>query len=165
MTFANPLTAKLAAFLEEIGLDVRAGTVEGEIALPGIDIEHGVLVVDEGKLAHPGDLLHEAGHLAVVEPERRAEFHHDVGKDGGEEMAAIAWSYAAALHLKIDPALVFHAEGYKGESEMILTNFADGRYFGVPYLAWAGLSIEPVRARREPGLVPYPVMIGWLREG
>ena len=36
------------------------------------------------------------------------------GEDAGEEMGAIAWSYAAALHIGLDPRVVFHEDGYKG---------------------------------------------------
>ena len=47
------------------------------------------MVVEE-ETAYPGDMLHEAGHLAVVPPERRLEMDKHAGDDGGEEMAAIA---------------------------------------------------------------------------
>ena len=69
--FQNPLTERIAAFLREIGLSIRAGAVGDDTALPGIDIEHGALVIDEAKLKYPGDVLHEAGHLAVVTPAER----------------------------------------------------------------------------------------------
>ena len=165
MTFSNPLVDTMAAFLVEIGLAVRAGTVTGETALPGIDIENGVLVVDEAKLLYPGDLLHEAGHLAIALPQQRVAFHHDVGHHPGDEMAAIAWSYAAALHLKIDPAIVFHDDGY-GEDEgdqrnNLAENFATGHYVGVPMLAWYGMAQEPHRAKD--GEPAYPHMQRWLR--
>jgi hypothetical protein len=161
--FSDPLVGTMAAFLTENGLTVRAGAVEGKTALPGIAIEHGALVVDEAKLLHPGDLLHEAGHLAVALPEQRAAFHHDVGHHPGDEMAAIAWSYAAALHLKIDPRIVFHDEGY-GDTEgdqgnNLAENFATGHYVGVPMLAWYGMAHE----RAKDGEPPYPHMKRWLR--
>lgn len=161
MTFQNALTEKIAHFLREIGLEVRAGAVAEPTALPGIRIERAALVVDETTLLYPGDLLHEAGHLAVVPRLRRATFHHDVGNDGAEEMTAIAWSYAAALHLGIDPAFVFHPAGYRGGSASILENFASGHYFGVPMLAFAGMAYE--NARTAPtGAKSYPHMLHWL---
>ena len=160
--FRDPLTAVIAAFLREIGLGVRAGAVTGETALPGIDIDNGALVIDDDKLLYPGDLLHEAGHLAVVTAERRATFHHDVGNDPAEEMMAIAWSYAAALHLGIDPAIVFHADGYRGGSESILDSFRIGPGIGTPMLDYVGLTYEGCRPM-PPGAKPYPNMIRWLR--
>lgn len=168
--FAGATTSTIAAFLRDIGIAVRAGTVSGATALPGIRIDRAAIVIDEERLLHPGDLLHEAGHLAVAAPQRRAAFHHDVGNDAAEEMMAIAWSYAAALHLKIDPALVLHSDGYRGSrvtngegGESILANFQGGHYFGVPMLDYLGMTVDIARARRE-GLTPYPHMIRWLRQ-
>jgi len=161
--FRDPLTAKIAAFLGEIGLEVRAGTIAEATALPGIDIEHAALVIDENKLSWPGDLLHEAGHLAVVPPDRRASFHHDVGNNPAEEMMAIAWSYAAALHLDIDPAVVFHEGGYRGGSKAIMEAFATRGGFGVPMLDYTGIACEPKWAAQR-RVKPYPHMLNWLRK-
>jgi hypothetical protein len=76
----------------------------------------------------------------------------DVGDNGGEELGAIAWSYAAALHLQLDPGVVFHEHGYRGGSQSMLENFAAGRYIGVPMLQWRGLCGNE-----------YPRMLRWLR--
>ncbi|HEY0302592.1 MAG TPA: hypothetical protein VGC36_14700 [Rhizomicrobium sp.] len=162
MSFRDPRTAAIAAFLREIGLEVRSGALAEATALPGIDIERGALVIDEDRLLCPGDLLHEAGHLAVVPAARRAAFHHDVGNDPAEEMTAIAWSYAAALHLNLDPALVFHADGYRGGGESILDSFRLGSGIGVPMLGYLGLT-HAGPAPRPPGAQPFPAMIRWLR--
>jgi hypothetical protein len=161
--FTHPLTAHIASFLGEIGLSLRTGTVAEKTALPGIDIAASVLIVDEARLAYPGDLLHEAGHLAVATPQSRAAFDHDVGNDPAEEMMAIAWSYAAALHLGIDPAEVFHPNGYRGGSTSILENFADGRYFAVPMLEYVGLAYTGNLPMPD-GAKVYPQMRRWLRE-
>jgi len=157
-TFRDPLTDCIAAFLRGIGLSVRAGTVAGPTALPGIDIVHGTLIVDARTMRYPGDLLHEAGHLAVVPAARRAAFHHDVGNDAGEEMAAIAWSYAAAVHLGVHPAIVFHDGGYRRGSSSILSSFAGKQPIGVPLLGWLGMT-----APDSPGdTPPFPHMTSWL---
>jgi hypothetical protein len=161
--FPNPLTATIVEFLTGIGLPVRAGSIPEPTVLPGIKVESGGLVIDEAKLTYPGDLLHEAGHLAVVPAARRGQLHLHVGKNGGEEMMAIAWSYAAALHIGLDPAVVFHEGGYRGGSQSILDNFREGRYFAVPTLQWIGLTVEPKRAQ-ELGVPPYPHMLKWLRD-
>jgi hypothetical protein len=159
---APELTDRIVGFLRGIGLAMRAGEVAGPTILPGIQVEHGGILFDPDKLRFPCDLLHEAGHLAVVPPERRAAMHRNVGSDPGEEMMAIAWSYAAALHLGIDPALLFHHE-YKGGGPAILAAFTDSGGFGVPMLQWAGLTYDAGRARAE-GAEPYPHMRRWLRE-
>ncbi len=162
--FRDPLTAKIAAFLGEIGLQISSGAVPGVTALPGIDIDLGTIVIDEDRLLYPGDVLHEAGHLAVVPPERRAGFHHDVGNDPAEEMMAIAWSWAATRHLSLDPAIVFHPNGYRGGSQAILAAFGAGSSIGTPMLDFVGMSVDPRRAARD-GLAPfYPQMRHWLRK-
>src|SRR5712691_9482086 len=130
-TFLDPLTDRIASFLRGIGLTVCAGEIREPTVLPGVLVEHGGLLADAAKLRFPCDLLHEAGHLAVVSPARRAAMHHDVGSDPAEEMMAIAWSYAAALHVGIDPAILFHDE-YRSGGPAILAAFAAGRGFGVP---------------------------------
>jgi hypothetical protein len=158
--FADPLTARLAAFVRGIGIEVRAATLSGETVLPGLDIRDGAILVDEARLAHPGDILHEAGHLAVTDPAQRNA--PTLSSSGGDEMTSIAWSYAALRHLELDPAIVFHCGGYKGDSASIIENFNTGRYFGVPLLQTYGMSCER-RLAAEKGVPPYPHMLRWLR--
>ena len=143
----------IAAFLNEIGIPVELGEIQEETFLPGIHAISGILRVDPAKLQWPGDLLHEAGHLALLTPEQRRHTEGNVGDDGGDEMGAIAWSYAAAVHLKLDPAVVFHSGGYHGGGDSILANFTTGQYMGVPILAWRGLCLP----------ASYPHMTRWLR--
>lgn len=161
--FLDPVTARIVAFLHQIGLEVRRGTIGEPTFLPGIAIVDGVLLVDEAQLDHPGDLLHEAGHLALKSPGERQAIHLNMGSDGGEEMGAIAWSYAAAIHLGLDPSVVFHDEGYRGSSQAIIENFGAGRYLGVPMLHYRDLAVEPRQAPAL-GLPPYPHMLRWLRD-
>ena len=153
----------IVEFLRGIGLDVREGELEGPTFTPGIQIRHGALIYAEDGLSHPGDLLHEAGHLAIVPPDRRAAMHIDAGKSPAEEMAAIAWSYAAAMHLDVGPGVVFHDDGYRGGGAALVENFAEGRYVGVPMLQWLGLTADDRRAG-ELALPPYPHMLRLLIE-
>lgn len=154
------LTAKIISFLHEIGLETKASPIDEPTVLPGIAIKNGAIVIDESKLQHPGDLLHEAGHLAVMTSDRR-KFDDCVGKKAYEEMAAIAWSYAASVYLQLEPSVVFHPAGYKGGSESLIDNFTNGRYFGTPILQWLGLTNEP-KQDLAPETVVYPQMIKWL---
>jgi len=70
-------------------------------------------VVDETKLKYPGDLLHEAGHLAVMEGMQRNILYNDVSKNAGDEIAALAWSWATVVYLNQQPEVVFHSDGYQ----------------------------------------------------
>jgi hypothetical protein len=143
---------RIVEFLDAIGVRVEARPIDGPTTLPGIAVERGALVVDWSRLLQPGDLLHEAGHLAVLTGQDRADASGDFGDGGGAEMASIAWSYAAAIHIGLDPAVVFHPDGYRGGSASLLENFASGRTIGVPLLEWYGLTVD------------YPAMTKWLRD-
>ena len=158
--------AACLSFLAEIGLTVVERSVPDGSFLPGIEIQNGTIWIDRARLQYPGDILHEAGHLAVTPADKRAQLCADqIGKDPGheaEEMMAIAWSYAACLHLGIDPSFVLHEGGYKGGANSIAENFANKRYFGVPSLQWLGMTYEEKNAEAH-GVAPYPHMVMWLR--
>lgn len=162
--FANPLTERIAAFVRGVGIDVRADALPDGTFLSGIDIRHGGLVVDEGKLAHPGDLLHEAGHLAVSDPQCRNA--PTLAPTDGEEMATLAWSYAALRHLDLAPEIVFHADGYKGGSQTLIDAFTathvSGAVIGVPLLQYFDMTVE-AKFAADRGVEPFPHMLRWLR--
>ncbi|SRR5579871_457912 len=149
---SNPISAKIVDFIERIGLPVWYRAIDDPTVLPGIDTRDGGLVIDETRMLYPGDLLHEAGHLAVLTPEERNVSRPDLSQPAGE-LGAIAWSWAAAVHLQIDPRIVFHPHGYRGGSDALIENFEAGRFIGVPFLGWIGLTSVPT----------YPQMRMWLR--
>src|SRR6188474_485633 len=107
------LISKLSGFVERTGIPVRHEANEGETFLPGLTIMKGTLIVDPARLEWPGDILHEAAHIALAPPSRRAVIGGKLSVTPAEEMAALAWSYAAALGAEVDPAIVFHEGGYK----------------------------------------------------
>ena len=165
--FQNDLTRKIAGFLNDIGLRAIPAKLDGKTFLPGILVQNGQLLVDEEKLAFPGDLLHEAGHLAVAPAHLRAclsdeiivpEVNLDV-----LETQAIAWSYAACRHLELDPRIVFHENGYKGQSESLLLNFSLGVFVGLSGLEENGMAFSEGKAR-ESGVLPFPEILKWLRD-
>ena len=165
--FQNVLVQKLAGFLNEIGLEVAPGTLARETFLPGIEVEAGRLIVDEAQLLYPGDLLHEAGHLAVMPSPMRRALHGEL-LDTGEDMtmlevAAIAWSYAACLHLEIDPQVVFHPAGYQGKAAALRLSFQFGVYPGANQLQAAGLTLSREQAQAR-GQQPFPKMVKWVRD-
>jgi len=152
-------------FLVSIGIEVKYKTITTPCVLPGLDIENGSIVIDSEQLLYPGDVLHEAGHIAVVPSNERLTLNSDdIAKRPNreaEEMMAIAWSYAACLHLNIDPAFVFHDKGYQAGGSNILENFKNGHFFGVPMLQWMGMTYE--RPDFEDINRPvYPKMLNWL---
>ena len=143
-----------------MGVEVRAVALTEPTFLPGLDIRHGAILLDETRLTYPGDLLHEAGHIAVADPAERNQ--EKLSPNLGDEIATIAWSYAAALHLEIDPTIVFHAGGYRGASAVYVENFDAKRYVGVPLLQLYGMTVEPrFAAARQ--VDPFPHMLRWMR--
>lgn len=164
--FKNELTHKIAGFLKQIGIEVVASRISSETFLPGVLVDRGRLLVDEDKLTWPGDLLHEAGHLAVAPERLRSQLGGEVLLPDANldaiESQAIAWSYAASLHLGLDPKIVFHEGGYKGQSEGLLMNFRLGVFLGVNGLQEAGMTVTEKTA--PDGVSPFPHMLKWLRD-
>jgi hypothetical protein len=151
-------------FINEIGIATEFRKVnEDECFLPGLLIENGKIIIDKDNLKYKGDLLHEAAHIAVVPAAERRSLHgYSIAKRNdapAEEMMAIAWSYAACIHLDIDPSFVFHPDGYKEGAQNIIDNFRQGKYIGVPVLQWLGMTSTSVSESKV-----YPAMIKWLRD-
>jgi len=154
-------------FLIYVGIDVEDASLPEKTFLPGIYIENGRMLIDRSRLLFPGDLLHEAGHLAVIPSDIRATLTGEMTLSWTQmepiEAQAMAWSYAAVLHLGIDPRVVFHPAGYKGRSAAILQGFELGLYIGLQGLEDAELTLTPTTGLRN-NCEPYPAMIKWIRD-
>ncbi|GAB3678055.1 hypothetical protein GCM10027594_35780 [Hymenobacter agri] len=160
-TPAHAYVPAMRAFLAEIGIPTQEAELTVDTFLPGILIENGGLLIDPAKLLYPGDLLHEAGHLAVTPDAERIQLVGNVmagkpeqqGTDG-EEIVAMLWSYAAAQAIGVPPEVVFHPNGYRNASAWMLDNFRQKIYPGLPLLVWMGLTTTD----------DFPHMTRWLRE-
>lgn len=185
----------IVAFLRGIGIGVEFGDGARGGFLPGMNIHAGVIHVDPETLVGSGDLLHEAGHIAVL-PRR---FHARLGRDlqadtiaaitaetgsdrppgdpllagpllQGESMAQ-AWSYAATLHLGVPPACVFFPGShryteYEGTHPM-QTWLESGTHHGPAALAEVGMTGYSglFAFLGDNGLPPFPLMTRWVQEG
>jgi hypothetical protein len=165
-----PLDEYLAtciSFLNKIGIETKFEKPDEPCFLPGLSIRNGVIIIDRETLKYPGDILHEAGHIAVVPAaERLALTASAIEKRENreaEEMMAIAWSFAACVHLGLDPFVVFHDEGYRGGGIYIADAFNNKSYIGLPMLQWIGLTADEKNAP-ELHTAPYPHMIKWMRD-
>ncbi len=149
---------RILDFLTSIGLPVRETPFDKPGFLPGLLIEKGELLLDRARLLYPGDVLHEAGHIAVTVAAERpllgANITENHPEKEGEELAVLLWTYAACRHLDIPPVVVFHPEGYKGQSEWLINIFTNGQYMGLPLLVWMGMTTTE----------GFPTMTRWLRE-
>ncbi len=151
-----PELGAILAFLDGIGLRVAAGTVPGDAVLPAMTVRDGAVAYDPAQSGWVGDLLHEAGHLAVTDPALRDTLSK-VGDDPAEEMAAIAWSYAAATAIGIPVRTLFHT-GYKGGPDCIVAAFAGGSFIGLPMLQYWRMA-----TRSGGDGLRFPAMRTWLR--
>ncbi|QSX40997.1 hypothetical protein [Shewanella cyperi] len=154
-------TEKILVFFDEIGLGYRLTSLDDKTFLPGIKIELGELLIDLARLRYPGDLLHEAGHIAVTDESARPKLGGDMkhaGHKGGEEMAAIAWSWAALQKVGLPAECLFHPDGYRGASATLIEAFADKRGFGYPLLYSWFMCENP---QHPDG---YPKMQRWFRD-
>ena len=157
----NELVKLFCTFLTSIGIEVIEKEFEGASFLPGLKIENGRLLLCREKLLFPGDLLHEAGHIAVISKAERNNLSNNLmdnrpGKEG-EELAVMLWTYAVCMHLDMDPEIVFHKDGYKGESEWILTNYRNKTFIGLPLLVWMGMTAA------QDDTNGFPEMLKWVR--
>ena len=155
---------KALDFIAALGIETEHKILISESCfLPGLMIQQGKIVIDENGPQYPGDILHEAGHIAVVPSAERNELSGSTiakRKDApAEEMMAIAWSYAACIYLQIEPEFVFHNHGYRDGGTSIVENFKEGRFIGVPLLQWLQMTAAP--GSTAPG---YPHMIKWMRD-
>ena len=160
---SNPNFEKALDFIHEIGIETGFTTLAGnQCFLPGLLVEKGRILIDRDKMYYPGDILHEAAHIALVPSSERSLLDGEtIGKRkdaAAEEMAALAWTYAACIHMKIDPHFVFHEDGYKGDGASLVENFEAGRWVGVPILQWLGMTGKPGDA------YAFPKMIKWKRD-
>lgn len=157
----------MCKFIESLGIAIIPKQLDHPTFLPGLDLGPNCIYLDAEKMQYPGDLLHEAGHLAVTTAAQRAA----VGSDAlelpwptdGEEIAAVLWSYAAALHLGVPLEVVFHDNGYKNDSAWLIDNFNRGQYIGLPLLQWMGLCVDEQQAALHK-IRAFPHMQKWLRD-
>nr|WP_137676772.1 hypothetical protein [Parerythrobacter lutipelagi] len=152
------------AFIAEVGIPVRLRQDSDDFTQPitGLAICDGSVVIDPETEVWPGDLLHEAGHIAVVEPARRVTLGA-LEPDQDEEYMAIAWSYAAAKICAVGLRQLFHSEGYKGSYEFAATCYATGQFVGADGLAAHGMTAIDLHSALAAGVPTYPNMIRWLR--
>jgi hypothetical protein len=152
--------AAIVAFLDSIGIPTAEAVLDEDTVLPAMTVRDGVILYDPARLERPGDLLHEAGHIAMTDPALRptiSDFSLAPGAQG-DEMGATAWSWAAAIAAGLDARVAFHPDAYRGEGEWLQQTFAQGHYVGLPLLQYYGLARFPHQDGDQ-----YPAMIKWLR--
>jgi hypothetical protein len=158
--FSTPEIRRMGAFLAEIGISLVPASSTLATNFPGLDIQWGCVLVDESRVVHVGDILHEAGHLAVTDPAARNS--RRLAPTGGEELSTLAWSYAAARHLGFSANIVFYPESYQNFGDALIENFENRNYIGLPLLEKWGMTVG-LRNGALRNFGPFPNMLRWLR--
>lgn len=157
---------KVINFLKSIGIEVIEKELTQTTFLPGLMLGSNAIYIDTQKLLYPGDILHEAGHIAVTPPlQRQLIGSDDMPADWptmGDEITAILWSFAAVTHLDLPPEFVFHGNGYKDSSDWFIENFTSGNYIGLPLLQYFKMANSPEESLQNPETA-FPYMVNWLR--
>jgi hypothetical protein len=152
-------------FLDKIGIVWRHAALPDTTFMPGLEVLDGVIVIDPDRLRYPGDILHEAGHIALLPAEKRPLFSGNVlealPEERGHELGVILWTYAASLHLELPLDFVIHDDGYHKSAPWLREQLTSGTYLGLPLLVWMGLCEDP--SKQSSGGRAFPRMTKWLR--
>jgi hypothetical protein len=170
-----------------VGLRVDEVSVPADTVLPHVRIHEGGLLVDVAR-CYPGDVLHEAGHIAIMPGAFRPLANGDlkaVGKamrkhleDHPEGLAThpedpvcraliqvsdpevTAWQYAAAVAVGLPMQWLFPPGTYGDEGPDILRSLQHSAYVGINGLQAAHWTV--IRANPHRKLPVYPQLAHWL---
>ncbi len=172
---------------EVVGLPVVEVTDAVDGFLPHVRVKGGGLQVDVAQ-CYPGDVLHEAGHVALIPAQFRplaeggleavneamAEFlkaHPDGLLSWPEnpvcravmqvsECEATAWQYAAAVEVGLPMTWLFPPGSYENEGDTELLRLRHNRHMGINGLQAAQWT--QVRHNPHRPLPVYPQLAQWL---
>ncbi len=176
-------------FLSDIGLPFKeVSGVQGFLGA-GVCIDCGCLLVDK-LTARPSAVLHEAAHVAIVPARYRRlmrgslfESFRIMAKDWAmmglapdhpfsramiqaSDPEATAWSWAAGVHIGLDPREIIEDADYAGEGESMRWSLHSNSYVGIQGLKHAGfceVCPNPYRPGHAEQTV-YPRLRVWLQD-
>jgi hypothetical protein len=179
-------------FVAGLGIGCRPGTVPDDSFLPGVALAEGALLYDERRLGSPGDLLHEAGHVALVPARFRPLLDDDVDAAiariaegaappgaapaeeperellGKTEIMAIAWSFAAARASGATLDCLFWPGTYRMPAgqrpDALVQQIEMGLFPGLHWLARFGFCALPPPFGDPAEPRPFPAMKRWLAD-
>src|SRR3954454_24264167 len=105
--------ARVTSFLAAIGIRVQSGAISTPTPYAGVLIDRGSLTIDEAALTNVGNVLHEAAHIAVAPVMRRSTDFAWIVVDEREEIATVAWCWAAVCELRISPRELFLSDALR----------------------------------------------------
>jgi hypothetical protein len=175
---------KAVAFLREIGLTVTEDPTAKSFMRK--------VAIDKGTLryrpdAPVGDLLHEAGHLAIIPTRFRSymdgnitigikRMFDELGQENtppdspiyhaclqSSDTEATAWAWAVGVHLGIPEELVIEDNQYGRTGATIRACLAARAYLGINGLTWAGYCASNAPYAKVSGKPLYPQLAFWLQ--
>jgi hypothetical protein len=182
---SDPLD-RVLTFLAGIGIPCELASAGAHVKgfLEGVQIRSGGLLISLG--ARVSNVLHEAGHLAILPSRFRPLAQDDVDAivtsmmnqvdvshpDAPEVRAAMragdpeatAWAWAAGIHLGLAPELIIGDEEYDGTGASIRLALRMRAYAGIQGLQHAGFcAARPGPYQRALGLPAYPQLARWVQ--
>jgi len=176
-------------FVRGIGIGVEVGELGRHGLLPGTNVQGGVIHVDPETLIGSGDLLHEAGHIAIIPRRHWPRLGRDLQASveavlaeetaagapdpklakavAMGEMMAQAWSYGAARHIGVSPGAVFFPGTHKHQqfegTHPMQAWIESGTHYGILALAEVGLTGfgGMFSHMGDNGLPPFPRFSRW----
>lgn len=175
---------KVINFLNSIGIEtILKQQTKYKGFLSDILIQDGILYINENTTI--SDLLHEAGHLAVLHPKYRKLASGNISKVVCkmmneipfnqtefnkymycEDLSATAWAYAVGKYLNLPDDVIITAKNYDNAGKDILECLRCGSYFGITELMHAGFCVCKPRHNLS-RLIPlpvYPTLSKWLQD-
>lgn len=170
---------KVVAFIDSIGIPIQKGKVPKSSFLPNIAIKRGGIVYNDEVCT--ADILHEAGHLAIIPLQYRDICSGDMDKSAqkiwnkaqknghmeidtpifrqliqASECEAIAWSWAAGKYIGLadEEIITDDPRHFNGEGEEIREYLSLNSHFGINGLRAGGM-LDSVKS--------YPQLTRWVQ--
>jgi hypothetical protein len=180
---------KAFEFVKSIGLPITVASAEAvaKAFTPHILIRDGEMLVDLDNV-FPGDILHEAAHVAITPPKFRAlcngglkavfKAMRDFAMENPtglhtypenalvraimqcDEQEAIAWQYAAAREIELPDEWLFPEGSFEGHGDDHLIRLKLSSHYGINGLQAAKWTV--IRKNPHIDLPVYPKLAFWL---
>lgn len=174
-------------FLNNIGLKTiitQEKSYFQQTFLNNVLIKNGELLINQNTKI--SDLLHEAGHLAVLHPQYRKFANNDISgviqkmiteinvlqKENQkyqycEDECATAWAYAVGVHLNLDNKMIIEKKQYGGTGKDVIFALKNNCHRGIKELQYAGFCVQQSSAKllKEFADLPvYPQLAKWVQD-